>query len=106
VLARFREDPLVSGFRGALDAKATTDELEHVALLLPDEWLAPAATGSPDQCAAAVLAQLDLGADSVILHGASPAELAPVVTAYRERRPADRFHRLAANPGSMPAASA
>lgn len=83
VLARFRADPLVAGFAGALDDKATTEQLEHVATLLPDEWLAPAATGSPDSCAAAVRHQLDLGADGVILHGASPAELAPVVAAYR-----------------------
>ena len=82
-LARFRADPFVAGFRGALDGKATTAELEHVATLIPDEWLAPAATGSPEQCAAAVHHQLDLGADAVILHGAAPAELAPVVEAYR-----------------------
>jgi probable F420-dependent oxidoreductase len=83
VLARFRADPFVAGFRGALDGKATTAELEHVATLIPDEWLAPAATGSPEQCAAAVAHQLDLGADAVILHGAAPSELAPVVEAYR-----------------------
>ncbi len=83
VLERFRADPFVAGFRGALDGKATTAELEHVATLIPDEWLAPAATGSPDQCAAAVRHQLDLGADAVILHGASPSDLAPVVAAYR-----------------------
>lgn len=88
VLTRFRADPFVAGFRGALDGKATTAELEHVATLLPDEWLAPAATGSPEQCAAAVRRQIELGADAVILHGASPSELAPVVGAYREL-----FHR-------------
>jgi probable F420-dependent oxidoreductase len=81
VLARFRADPFVAGFRGALDATATTDELEHVATLIPDEWLAPSATGSPQNCAAAVQRQADLGADGVILHGASPAELAPVLEA-------------------------
>jgi hypothetical protein len=32
---------------------------------------------------AAVQHQLDLGADGVILHGAAPAELAPIVEAYR-----------------------
>lgn len=99
VLAAFRADPFVSGFRGALDATATTAELEHVATLIPAEWLAAAATGTPEQCAAAVLGQFDLGADSVILHGASPAELAPVVEAYRRLRPDGRFDRLAANPG-------
>ena len=83
VLARFRADPFVAGFRGALDAKATTEELEHVAELIPAEWLAPAASGSPEQCAAAVRGQLTLGCDAVILHGASPAELEPVVEAYR-----------------------
>jgi probable F420-dependent oxidoreductase len=83
VLVRFRADPFVAGFRGALDGKATTAELEHVATLIPDEWLAPAATGSPEQCAAAVRRQIELGADAVILHGAAPTELAPVVQAYR-----------------------
>ena len=73
----------VAGFRSALDAKATTEELEHVATLIPEDWLAVAATGPPDQAAAAVQHQLDLGADGVILHGAAPAELAPVVEAYR-----------------------
>jgi probable F420-dependent oxidoreductase len=84
VLERFRADPLVAGFPGALDDKATTEQLEHVATLLPDEWLAPSATGSPERCAAAVRGQLDLGADGVILHGAAPAELEPIVHAYRD----------------------
>jgi probable F420-dependent oxidoreductase len=85
VLARFRADPFVSGFRGALDAKATTAELEHVATLIPGEWLAPAASGSPQQCVAAVRGQFALGADGVILHGASPAELEPIIEQYARR---------------------
>jgi probable F420-dependent oxidoreductase len=85
VLARFRADPFVAGFRGALDGKATTAELEHVATLIPDEWLAPAGYGTPEQVAAAVVHQLELGADGVILHGAAPAELAPIVAAYGAR---------------------
>jgi probable F420-dependent oxidoreductase len=83
VLARFRADPLVASFHGAIDDQATTDQLEHVSTLLPQEWLAPAATGSPQNCAAKVQEQFDLGADGVILHGASPAELEPVVLAHR-----------------------
>ena len=83
VLERFRADDIVASVPGAIDAIATTVQLEHIATLLPDEWLAPAATGSPQQCAAAVAAQLDLGADGVILHGATPAELTSVVDAYR-----------------------
>lgn len=82
VLAAFRADPFVAGFKGALDAKATTSELEHVATLLPDEWLAPSATGSPSDCAAAIKGQLALGADAVIMHGATPTELAPIVDQY------------------------
>jgi probable F420-dependent oxidoreductase len=84
VLAAFRADPLVAGFRGALDGKATTEQLEHVATLIPGEWLAAAAYGSPAQCAAAVRRQIDLGADAVIMHGAAPSELAPAVHAYRQ----------------------
>ena len=81
-LAAFRADPVVGSFAGAIDQKATTEQLEHIATLLPEEWLASAATGSPERCAAAVRGQFALGADAVILHGASPGELAPVVDAY------------------------
>jgi 5,10-methylenetetrahydromethanopterin reductase len=104
VLERFRADPAVTSIPGAIDQIATTEQLERIAPLLPDEWLAPAASGSPEHCAAAVLAQLDLGADSVILHGAAPAELEPVVAAYRRIRPAGRFDALPANPGASAAA--
>lgn len=100
VLAAFRADPFVAGFGRAIDAHATTAELEHVATLIPAEWLAPAATGTPDQCVDAVLHQFDLGADGVILHGANPDELAPILDAYRPRRPAERFARFAPNPGA------
>ncbi len=83
VLASFRDDALVKAFAGrAIDAVATTSELEHFATLLPDEWLAPSATGSPSRCVGVVRDQLRLGADGVILHGASPAELEPIVQAY------------------------
>ncbi len=82
VLERFRADTFVASFRGALDQKATTAELEHVATLIPDEWLAPSGRGSAADCAAAVRHQLALGADGVILHGAAPKELAPIVDAY------------------------
>jgi hypothetical protein len=86
VLARFRADPVVTSIRGAIDGVATTDQLAHIATLLPDEWLAPSASGSPEQCAAAVRRQFDLGCDRVILHGATPAELAPVIDAYSAGR--------------------
>jgi probable F420-dependent oxidoreductase len=97
VLQRFREDAMVRSFHppgGALrviDSPSTSlDALEHIANLLPDEWLAPSATGSPEQCARTVAAQLDLGADGVILHGASPAELSPIVRIYCENKKENR----------------
>ena len=83
VLERFRADPVVSGFLGGIDSHATPEQLEHIAGLLPDEWLAASATGPAAACAATVRGQLDLGCDGVILHGATPDELAPVVAAYR-----------------------
>ena len=100
VLEAFRADELVSRFGGALDATATPDQLRHVATLLPDDWLAASATGSASSCAARVLDQFDAGADGVILHGATPDELAPVVSAYRGIRPPGRFEQLPANPGA------
>jgi hypothetical protein len=75
---------MVASFTGGFDSVATTQELQHVATLIPDEWLAQSATGTPQQCASAVRAQLDFGCDGVIMHGATPNELAPVVTAYRD----------------------
>ena len=86
---------------GAIDALATPEQIEHNASSLPDEWLEPAATGSADSCAARVLHKFAPGAHSVIMHGADPGELAPVVRAYRRVRPPGRFEHLAANPGAV-----
>ena len=83
VLKRFRADEFVKTFPGALDAKGTTEDLERVAPLLPEEWLAPSATGTPAQCVAAIRNQFALGCDGVIMHGATPTELAPIVAAYK-----------------------
>lgn len=101
VLQRFREAPVIAGMKGWVDAVATEDQLHQIAALLPDEWLAPSATGTPLQCARKVLGQYDLGIDSVIMHGATPEELKPIVEAYATIRPAGRFDHLPANPGKM-----
>ncbi|MCK9897982.1 TIGR03857 family LLM class F420-dependent oxidoreductase [Frankia sp. AgB32] len=82
VLKRILADPIVSGVRG-LDIVGTTEQLEHVATLIPQEWLAPSATGSPRQCVDAIRNQFDLGCDGVIMHGATPTELEPIVAEYR-----------------------
>jgi alkanesulfonate monooxygenase SsuD/methylene tetrahydromethanopterin reductase-like flavin-dependent oxidoreductase (luciferase family) len=83
VLKRFRADEFVRTFPGALDTKGTTEDLERVAPLIPAEWLAPSATGTPQQCVAAIRNQFALGCDGVIMHGATPTELAPIVAAYK-----------------------
>ena len=98
VLDRFRTDPFVEGFRGAFDARATTDDLAYLSTLLPDEWMAASATGTARQCTASILRQFDLGADSVILHGATPVELEPILADYRGERPEQLRHKPV-NPG-------
>ncbi len=99
-LERFRADPLVQGYPGAFDVIGTVEQLTYLRdEVLPAEWLAASATGSPETCAGRVLDQFDAGADSVILHGATPSELAPVLDAWNAIRPAERFADLPTNPG-------
>ncbi|MGY4098834.1 TIGR03857 family LLM class F420-dependent oxidoreductase [Nocardia sp. R16R-3T] len=93
VLERFLDDSVVQSFRPAngamrvIDSPSTSiQDLQHIAKLIPDEWLAAAATGTPEQCVATIKNQLDIGADGVILHGSSPTELEPIVAAYRAVR--------------------
>lgn len=87
VLQRFRADEVVTSIGGGIDQKATAAQIEHIATLIPDEWLEPAATGSAQQCVDRIRREFDYGADAVILHGATPEELQPVVTAYRQTVP-------------------
>ncbi|MCB9390141.1 MAG: TIGR03857 family LLM class F420-dependent oxidoreductase [Acidimicrobiia bacterium] len=85
VLDRFRSSQVVTSIGGAIDQVATTGQLEAIAELLPPEWLSAAATGTPSQCVDAIEAQFALGCDRVILHGASPDELAPIIDEYASR---------------------
>jgi probable F420-dependent oxidoreductase len=87
VLQRFREDAVVTSIPGGIDHKATPQQIEHIATLIPDEWLKPAATGSAQQCVDRVRKEFDYGADAVIMHGATPDELDPIVAAYRASLP-------------------
>lgn len=98
VLARFRADEFVSRFSGALDQEASDEELAHVASLIPGEWLASSATGTPAECVESIRGQFALGCDGVILHGADPGELAPVVEEYQATRPGDASAGYPANP--------
>lgn len=98
-LETFRSDERLSAHAGALDATDDLDILRHARDVLPDEWLDCAAVGSASHCADRIEAQLALGADSVVLHGATPDELAPVLEAWRPRRDPARFAHLDLNPG-------
>ena len=84
VLQRFRDDPVVQSVPGGIDHKASAEQIAHIATLIPDEWLEPSATGSAQQCVDRVRKEFDYGADAVIMHGATPDELAPIIEVYRE----------------------
>ncbi|MDO5504146.1 MAG: TIGR03857 family LLM class F420-dependent oxidoreductase, partial [Actinomycetia bacterium] len=110
VLETFAADPVVQSSAGALDAIGTPEDLGHLRdEVFPEEWLAASAQGTPERCAARIRDQLDRGADSVILHGATPDELRPVLDAWRAVRPAGGsggsvgadLAGLPANPGRM-----
>ncbi|MDT5045825.1 MAG: hypothetical protein QOG75_1678, partial [Mycobacterium sp.] len=83
VLQRFRADSVVTSIAGGIDHKGTPEQIEHIATLIPDEWLEPSATGSAQQCVERIRKEFDYGADAVIMHGATPDELEPIITAYR-----------------------
>ncbi|BBZ27671.1 LLM class F420-dependent oxidoreductase [Mycolicibacterium madagascariense] len=83
VLQRFRDDHVVQSIGGGIDHHATAEQIEHIATLIPAEWLEPSATGSAQQCVDRVREEFDYGADAVIMHGATPEELAPIIAAYR-----------------------
>ena len=100
-LERFRGHPLVQGYPGAFDAIGTVEELSNLRDdVLPAQWLAASATGSAAECAGRIQDQLDAGADSVVLHGATPTELTPVIAAWRDVRP-NGLDRLPDNPGRI-----
>jgi probable F420-dependent oxidoreductase len=86
VLERLRTHPLLEG-RMADTTQFSTDELREIRALYPESWLTEgAAIGSAEHCARRAAAQLDAGADRVILHGSPPADLAGVAAAF-ERLP-------------------
>ena len=83
-LDRFRASDVVGELPGWADATATPGQLERLREVLPDEWLAVAATGTAGDCARDVRRQFELGVDGVIMHGATPSELTPVVKAFEQ----------------------
>ncbi len=94
-LARLRAHPLLADLRGAADNRFTRHELVGVAASLPPHWLtAAAAVGTAGECAARLREYLAAGADELLLHGATPELLGPVV------------QHLAAAPPAVPAPEA
>lgn len=85
VLERFRASPVVASIPGGIDSVATLEQLEEISELIPQEWL-HAAVGSPRECARVWREELATGADSVVIHGSTPAEFEPVLEAYRALR--------------------
>jgi probable F420-dependent oxidoreductase len=83
LLQRFRSDSVVTSIPGGIDHKASAEQIEHIATLIPDEWLEPSATGSAKECVDSIRKEFDYGADALIMHGATPDELEPILTAYR-----------------------
>ncbi|WP_297491744.1 TIGR03857 family LLM class F420-dependent oxidoreductase [Acidocella sp.] len=102
VLRRFLADDFVAKYQKALDGFTTLEELQHLSTLIPAEWLAISAAGTPEECARTVAQQFDLGVTGVIMHGATPDELTPVVEAYRRIRPQGWLQAIGTNPGWMP----
>lgn len=81
-LERFRNSDVVQGLRGWADAVADLAALAELEKVIPPEWLECAAIGPAETCAQRVRGQFDLGVDGVIMHGATPRELEPVIRAY------------------------
>jgi probable F420-dependent oxidoreductase len=83
---------------GAIDATADAETLHRIGELVPDAWLDASAHGRSEDAARTIVRELELGCHSVILHGAEPAEIAPMVAAYRAVRPT-LARPVATNPG-------
>jgi probable F420-dependent oxidoreductase len=77
----------------------TSDDLRTLRVLVGETWIERGnAIGTPEHCARRIHDQFTAGADGVILHGSTPAELAPVLRAYEVRRPSGRFAERGVNP--------
>jgi 5,10-methylenetetrahydromethanopterin reductase len=87
-----------SGAGGAIDATASTETLQRLGEMVPEAWLEASAHGHSEDAARTIVRELELGCHSVILHGAEPQEIAPMVEAYRIMRP-ELARPVATNPG-------
>jgi 5,10-methylenetetrahydromethanopterin reductase len=81
VLEAFRASTLVQSIPGGIDSVATLEQLEEISDLIPQEWY-PAALGTPQECAEYWLLEQRSGANTVCIHGSTPAEFEPALVAY------------------------
>ncbi|WAL49321.1 TIGR03857 family LLM class F420-dependent oxidoreductase [Rhodococcus pyridinivorans] len=84
-LERFRNAEVVCNLTRWADELRDVTVLHQLREAIPQEWLDCAAVGSAAECAQKVRNQFDLGVDGVIMHGATPGELAPIVHSYRDQ---------------------
>jgi 5,10-methylenetetrahydromethanopterin reductase len=69
---------------GAGDPKETRRLMSEAASLLPPDWLTTgAAVGSVEHCVERLSEYLEAGADRILLHGTTPEQQGPLVTAMR-----------------------
>jgi len=82
------EHPMFSAARNGVTADQAfhRSQLIDAARRLPADWIEPsAAIGTPDQCVDRLKEYIDAGASEICIHGSSPAQVAPVVDAWRKR---------------------
>ncbi len=88
--------------KGTMGDESTTrdlDQLRHMASLYPRHWIEEGnAVGTAMDGAKAALARLEAGADGILFHGSTPAELASTLAAWKTVRPAT-LSQTAVNPG-------
>lgn len=84
-LDHVRAHPVFNGLRtGVADQQFHRAQLIDAAKRLPRSWIEPnAAIGTAAQCARRLREFADLGIDEFCLHGASPAQLHPVMDEWR-----------------------
>lgn len=88
---------------GSMGDEHVSRDLEvtrRCAELYPERWVQEGClVGSASHCVDGMLARVDAGADGILLHGSTPAQMTGLIEAWRSRRPAERFAGLQNNPG-------
>jgi len=106
IAARIRADVVqMSGSSGAGsngDEHVSSDleDLRKSLAMYPKEWIRDGcAVGGAAACAQAASDRFAAGADGVIFHGTSPANLTPLLKVWPQYRPEKQFNGRSTNPG-------